>query len=74
MEVSRYTFRSPYPNQVQIGTPDPSVKQEKNAQQQSSELVQNTNQTLSNAQSFQATQTQDVTPTVSSSNSIDVYA
>ena len=28
MNVSSYIFQSPYPNQFQIGRPDPAVKQE----------------------------------------------
>ena len=74
MNVTRYTFQSPYPNQIQIGRPDPSVKQEQSAQNASEQLLKSTNDSLANATSFQATQTSEVTPTVSSSHVLDTYA
>ena len=74
MNVTQYTFQSPYSNQVQVGRPDTSVQKADEAQQASSELMKNTNTSLSSAQSFQSSQTQEVTPTVSSSNLIDIYA
>ena len=73
MNVSRYIFQSPYSSQVQVGRPDPSVKQESSSAvaTQSAPVV---NETLSSAQSFAATQVGEVTPTVSSDNLLDVYA
>ena len=73
MNVSRYIFQSPYSSQVQVGRPDPSVKQDSSSAvaTQSAPVV---NETLSSAQSFTATQTSEVTPTVSSNNLLDVYA
>lgn len=73
MQVSQYLFQSPSPQQVQIGKPDPSVKQES----ASTETASLPNETLSKAQSFAATQTSEVTPTVDSTESaalLDVYA
>lgn len=76
MTVNRYLFQSPYTNQVQVGRPDPSVQQEQGTQAQSSgsELLQTTNQTLQEAQSFEATQVSEVKPTVDSAQLLDIYA
>ena len=72
MNVNRYIFQSPYSSQVQVGRPDISVKQE-GSSAVSSQSAPVVNETLSNAQSFAATQTSEVTPTVSSNNLLDVY-
>lgn len=74
MNVTRYTFQSPYSSQVQIGRLDPSSKQEASTTSSDSGLTKSTNTTLQNAQSFQATQTQEVTPTVDSNRLLDIYA
>jgi len=74
MNVAQYTFQSPYSSQVQVGRLDPSSKQETSTASSDSGLIKSTNTTLKNAQSFQATQTQEVTPTVDSSRLLDVYA
>ena len=78
MEVSKYLFQSPSSSQVQVGRPDPSSKQEPTKQEQTKESASTVpNETLKEAQSFQATQTQEVSPSVKSSdssNSLDVYA
>ena len=74
MNVTQYTFQSPYSSQVQVGKPDMSAQKANETQQASSELIKNTNTSLSEAQSFQSSQTQEVTPSVSSSNLIDIYA
>lgn len=73
MNVSRYIFQSPYSSQVQVGRPDPSVKQESSSSTVSSGSAPVVNETLSSAQSFEATQVSEVTPTVSD-NLLDVYA
>ncbi len=73
MQVSQYLFQSPSPQQVQIGKPDPNVKQESTSTQSDSLP----NETLSKAQSFAVTQISEVTPTVGDSDSaplLDVYA
>jgi len=74
MNVTRYTFQSPYPNQVQIGRVDPNSKEESSTKDTNSELLKNTNTTVSEAQSFQATQTSEVEPSVNSSRLLDTYA
>jgi len=79
MEVSQYLFQSPSSSQVQVGRPDPSSKQSEPTKQESTTQSNASvpNESLKNAQSFQATQTQEVTPTVESSepvNGLDVYA
>jgi len=70
MQVAQYTFQSPSTSQVQVGRLDPSsVKTEKTSSLPSAV----TNPTQTKAESFSATQTQVIKPTVST-NSIDVYA
>ncbi|SFV66574.1 hypothetical protein MNB_SM-4-1217 [hydrothermal vent metagenome] len=68
MQVAQYTFQSPSTSQVQVGRLDPSSVKE---DQTLSSSV--TNPALAEAQSFTATQVQEVKPTVTV-NSIDVYA
>lgn len=68
MDITRYTFQSPYSSQVQIGKPETStIKGD-------SELPKSTNESLKNAQSFQATQIKEVTPKVDSNPTLDTYA
>lgn len=74
MDVSRYMFQTPYPHQVQIGRPDPSVKQEEEQNKQSVSLAQNTNQTAQQAQNFQASQTKEVELSVAPQHELDTYA
>jgi hypothetical protein len=72
MQVAQYTYQSPSPSAIQVGKLDPSsVKDE--STKSSAELPKATNETLNKAQSFQATQVQEVKPTVSAT-SIDTYA
>jgi hypothetical protein len=72
MTVQSYIFQSPYSSQVQIGRPDPSAKQD--SQGSDTQTLENTNQTLQEAKSFQATQTQDVSPSVTTNQHLDLYA
>jgi len=82
MNVSRYLFQSPYSSQVQVGRPDPSVKQEEESARVSTQanvdVTTATNQTLQDAQVFQTSQVSEVEPTVEpaveSSQLLDVYA
>jgi hypothetical protein len=72
MQVAQYTYQSPSSSAVQVGKLDPSsVKDE--SKKSSAELPKATNETLSKAQGFQATQVQEVKPTVTAT-SIDTYA
>ncbi|DAB28071.1 MAG: hypothetical protein A2513_10715 [Sulfurimonas sp. RIFOXYD12_FULL_33_39] len=74
MEVTRYLFQSPYSSQIQIGRPDTSsVGSDKNSQDDSA-LLKSTNKSLSSAETFKATQTQEVKPTVASTSLLDVIA
>ena len=71
MDVTRYTFQSPYPNQIQIGRPDPSVKQD--------ESKSGDNPAVGKAQNFslktnEAVQPKEVKPTVKSEQLLDTYA
>lgn len=69
MEVTRYLFQSPYSSQIQIGRPDVNSS---TSGEGDSELIKSTNQTMKEAQSFQASQTKEVTPTVNSNSLLDV--
>lgn len=70
MNVSSYIFQSPYSSQVQIGKPDPNAKEQSSAQ----EVPNQVNETLKKAQSFNTSQEREVKPTLSQSNSLDLYA
>ena len=77
MNVGRYIFQSPYSSQVQVGRPDPSVKNEEGESsktQSSSGSFTTVNSTVQEAQVFEATQTSEVKPTVESNQLLDVYA
>lgn len=70
MDVTRYTFQSPYPNQIQIGRPDTSVKQDDN--KNSSNPVVGKTQDYS-LKTNEAIQPKEVTPTVKSEQLLDTY-
>lgn len=70
MQVNQYVFKSPYPYQVQVGQPDTT----QSSQKESEELVNSSNQSLKEAQAFGNSQTQEVSPTVKSKDTLDVYA
>ena len=69
MDVTRYTFQSPYPNQIQIGRPDTSVKQNENSD---NPAVGKTNDY--SLQTNEAIQPTEVTPDVKSEQLLDTYA
>ncbi|MBN2815171.1 MAG: hypothetical protein JXQ67_00700 [Campylobacterales bacterium] len=71
MQVTQYTYQSPYTSPVQFGKVDPSTKQEQSTQ--TDQLLQN-NQSAVQAQELQATQTQEVKPSVTQNSLLDVYA
>ena len=69
MDVTRYTFQSPYSSQVQIGKLDPSsVKQEDKSKQETTELES------TKVEPLKDTQKQDVQAVADSSVLLDVYA
>ncbi len=71
MQVAQYTYTSPSTSPVQVGKLDQnSVKEESSSSRSLPTSV--TNETASKAQSFEVSQTTEVTPSVSS-NSIDLY-
>jgi len=77
MEVTRYIFQSPYSSQVQVGRPETITTGAQKSGQDDAGLIQSTNQSLNNAETFKATQIQDVEPDVKSSLSsvgLDTYA
>ncbi|DAB30610.1 MAG TPA: hypothetical protein CFH84_03185 [Sulfurimonas sp. UBA12504] len=71
MDVSSYIFQSPYHSQMQIGRPDTSATKQENATQNA---LKTPNPTIEKAQSFQASQTQEVKPTVQDAPLLDTYA
>ncbi len=74
MNVTQYTFQSPYSSPFQVGRPDSSSQKTQSVEQASSELPSSTNSSLADAKNFQATQIGEVTPTLDSGNTIDIYA
>ena len=76
MEVTQYTYLSPYTSPVQFGRPDASSQKQENSSQESTntqELPKSTNESLTEAQEFSASQTQEVKPSVTTNN-LDLYA
>ena len=74
MNVTQYTFQSPSSSQVQVGKPVQNSQKEDTTQKGSSEILTDTSTTVTQAKSFEAAQTTEVTPTVESSNALDLYA
>ena len=70
MQVAKYTFQSPSTNQVQVGKLDQSsVKQESS----STSSVNVPNKSVSDAETFKASQVSEVMPSVSSEHLLDIY-
>jgi hypothetical protein len=74
MNVTQYTFQSPYNSSFQVGRVDPNSKKDTSTQDSSPEFLNNTNGSLKNSRNFQATQTNEVKPVVDSGNTLDIYA
>jgi hypothetical protein len=72
MQVQRYTFQSPYPNQIQIGKPDTSSKEQESLQNSQQSLIQNSNETLKQANLKQEAKDFNVNPTTNVA--LDIYA
>lgn len=72
MNVTQYTFLSPYSSPVQVGKPDSSSKDDSSTEQSSAGL--DLNQTLDSAKNFQATQVGEVKIEVESDHLLDTYA
>ena len=71
MQVAQYTFQSPSTSQVQVGKLDASSVKQESSSTQSMDVP---NKSASDAATFKASQTNEVTPTVSSSeNLLDIY-
>ncbi|MDY0116732.1 MAG: hypothetical protein RBR59_04035 [Sulfurimonadaceae bacterium] len=70
MQVAQYTYRSPSPDAVQVGKLDPNSVKENAIN--TTEVPKIPNETQEKAQNFQATQTKEVTPTLTP-DSIDLY-
>lgn len=71
MEVAQYTYQSPYTSPVQFGRANPSSQKEQNSAAE--QLPNTTNETVAKAQQFEASQTQEVKPSVVT-NTLDLYA
>ena len=71
MNVNTYTYQSPSTQSVQVGRLDPSSK---SSDTSGSALESSTNETLKEAQSFNASQTSEVKPKVDTGNTLDIYA
>lgn len=69
MDITRYTFQSPYPNQVQIGRPDTTVKKDSSGDNPAVGKTQDYS-----LQTTEAIQKKDVKPTVNSNQLLDTYA
>jgi hypothetical protein len=69
-----YLFESPYHSRVQFGREDTSAKQNEQMQQESASLTQNSNETVQQAQTVQASQENEVTPRVNENALLDTYA
>lgn len=75
MNVAQYTFQSPYPSPVQVGRLDPSsLKDSSSAGSDTSSLLKSTNETLNKAEAVETSLKSEVKPSVSASNSLDLYA
>ena len=75
MDVTRYTFQSPYSSQIQIGKPDPTSKQEAQAQNTNSEFIGDMNKSTKDTQVIQSiNNTTEVEPTIKSEQLLDLYA
>ena len=70
MNVASYIFQSPSPSPVQVGRLDPSSVATDTGSTQSAPVV---NETQAEAKSFQATQVQEVTPSVQEKPLLDIY-
>lgn len=68
MDVTRYTFQSPYPSQVQVGRPDTSTKQEEKPKEEAVELETNKIEPLKD------TQKEDVAAVANAKQVLDLYA
>jgi len=74
MNVASYTYQSPSPSAVQVGRLDPSSVKEEPKKESESSSLDTTTQVQKEAQSFEATQTNEVAPSVASKHLLDVYA
>jgi hypothetical protein len=67
MDVTRYTFQSPYPNQIQIGQVDPSTKQQEEQNSEIAKLNEQNNDSLRAADSYNFEQKQGIKSAVNAS-------
>ncbi|MFT7004238.1 MAG: hypothetical protein ACJAWW_001595 [Sulfurimonas sp.] len=74
MNVTQYTFQSPYNSSIQVGRVDPNSRKDASTQDSSPEFLKNTNSSAGNSKNFQSTQTNEVKPMVDSGNTLDIYA
>ena len=72
MNIASYIFQSPSPNPVQVGRLDASSVSSDNESKAPSTPV--LNEVQDEAKNFQASQMQEVNPSVESAQLLDVYA
>jgi len=73
MTVNRYLFQSPYSNQVQVGRPDPTVKQEETQSSSPSQMTATQAKTPEQWLQNDALEVQTVEPTITSDALLDIY-
>ena len=72
MQVREYIFRSPYPQRVQVGTPDTTMQNSQNSAEDTTKLQQKETQTnVVKSQIKSITGSEKLTPEV---NSLNLYA
>ena len=75
MNVASYLYQSPSSSAVQVGRLDPSsAKEETSTVSSSSASLDTSTPVQKEAQSFVATQTNEVSPSVESEHILDIYA
>ena len=53
MQVTQYTFQTPYPNQLQIGRPDTATQQQERQQAETQRLDEANNTSMQNAKEYE---------------------
>ena len=72
MQVREYIFRSPYPQRVQVGTPDNTMQNSQNSTEDPTKMQQKETQTdVVKSQTKSITGNEKLTPEV---NSLNLYA
>jgi len=73
MQVKQYIYQSPYTSPIQIGRVDPNAPKE-DGSATNADATLNKSQLQQEAQTFQEATKQDVEPSVTSNQLLDIYA